>query len=436
MGSGKTMLVSEMAQAVLKEDAPVCIEAFDGSTFGPEDADLQVRVTSPKAIYQLASNLNEIGLARAYILGYFDIEGLDVADPYPQLRKLVELASYIRKPSPLELARMGAAVLSHGYHKVEVPQSEGPSKFERIKSGLFPHTEKADSETVSFHYDLSNEFYADFIGPSMTYTCAVFDTPDMSLDDAQRNKIDLVLDKLDLKPGDRMLDIGCGWGALVIAAAKRGIKALGVSLSHEQIEYGQEWIRREGLENLAELRVMDYREVPERDFDGITSVGMMEHVARRTTATTSMRCSSCSSRPAACSTTRSRSPRTSRTTGPERTSSSTDTSSPTATSPRPVHRVGAARRRLRGRQPGEPAAALRADAASLERQSQGQLGRRRQAGRLRAGEGVRPVSGRVRVELRAQRHPGAPVPRRQARQGGAAEGQLVPAASVVGGLSR
>ena len=90
-----------MAQAVLKEDAPVCIEAFDGSTFGPEDADLQVRVTSPKAIYQLASNLNEIGLARAYILGYFDIEGLDVADPYPQLRKLVELASYIRKPSPL-----------------------------------------------------------------------------------------------------------------------------------------------------------------------------------------------------------------------------------------------------------------------------------------------------------------------------------------------
>ena len=202
MGSGKTMLVSEMAQAVLKEGAPVCIEAFDGSTFGPEDADLQVRVTSPKAIYQLASNLNEIGLARAYILGYFDIEGLDVADPYPQLRKLVELASYIRKPSPLELARMGAAVLSHGYHKVEVPQSEGPSKFERIKSGLFPHTEKADSETVSFHYDLSNEFYADFIGPSMTYTCAVFDTPDMSLDDAQRNKIDLVLDKLGLKYTD------------------------------------------------------------------------------------------------------------------------------------------------------------------------------------------------------------------------------------------
>ena len=106
------MLVSEMAQAVLKEDAPVCIEAFDGSTFGPEDADLQVRVTSPKAIYQLASNLNEIGLARAYILGYFDIEGLDVADPYPQLRKLVELASYIRKPSPLELATHGGRPFS------------------------------------------------------------------------------------------------------------------------------------------------------------------------------------------------------------------------------------------------------------------------------------------------------------------------------------
>ena len=416
----------------------MCIEAFDGSTFGPEDADLQVRVTSPKAIYQLASNLNEIGLARAYILGYFDIEGLDVADPYPQLRKLVELASYIRKPSPLELARMGAAVLSHGYHKVEVPQSEGPSKFERIKSGLFPHAEKADSETVSFHYDLSNEFYADFIGPSMTYTCAVFDTPDMSLDDAQRNKIDLVLDKLDLKPGDRMLDIGCGWGALVIAAAKRGIKALGVSLSHEQIEYGQEWIRREGLENLAELRVMDYREVPERDFDGITSVGMMEHVGAKNYRHYFDEMFKLL-KPAG------------RLLNHQITISKDKPNNRPGTDefldryifpdgvPRlaRVHRVGAARRRLRGRQPGEPAAALRADAASLERQSQGQLGRRRQAGRLRAGEGVRPVFGReceLNFELNGiQVHQFLAV---KPDKEGLPKGNWYPLRPVVGGLSR
>ena len=171
---------------------------------------------------------------------------------------------------------------------------------------------------------------------SMTYTCAVFDTPDMSLDDAQRNKIDLVLDKLDLKPGDRMLDIGCGWGALVIAAAKRGIKALGVSLSHEQIEYGQEWIRREGLENLAELRVMDYREVPERDFDGITSVGMMEHVGaknyRHYFDEMFKLLKPVSYRLLNHQITISKDKPNNRL---ERTSSSTDTSSPTATSPRP-----------------------------------------------------------------------------------------------------
>ncbi len=281
MGSGKTMLVSEMAQAVLKEDAPVCIEAFDGSTFGSEDADLQVRVTSPKAIYQLASNLNEIGLAAH--TSWATSTSKDWTWP-TRIRSCASSSNW---------HRTSESHLRSNWRAWGRPFSATATTRWRCRSPKAPRNsnasspvcsrtpKKADSETVSFHYDLSNEFYADFIGPSMTYTCAVFDTPDMSLDDAQRNKIDLVLDKLDLKPGDRMLDIGCGWGALVIAAAKRGIKALGVSLSHEQIEYGQEWIRREGLENLAELRVMDYREVPERDFDGITSVGMMEHVGAK-----------------------------------------------------------------------------------------------------------------------------------------------------------
>ena len=112
----------------------------------------------------------------------------------------------------------------------------------------------------------------------MTYTCAVFDNEHMSLEDAQANKLRLILDKLDLQPGQRLLDIGCGWGSMVITAARRGIKALGVTLSKEQAAYANEWIAREGLQDLAEVRVQDYREVPEHDFDGICSIGMMEHV--------------------------------------------------------------------------------------------------------------------------------------------------------------
>ena len=278
MANGKSMTVGEMLGFFLDPSTPIRMDAFDGSHFGPESASLHLKVTSPNCVYQLLAHPNEIGAVRAYVLGDLDVEGIDYANPYPVLRSLFSLASYVRRPSPIEIARLGAAVLSHGVRKPPVPQTEGPSKFARIKEGLLPHTERADSKTVSFHYDMSNEFYADFLGPSMTYTCAVFENDDMSLEDAQANKLRLILDKLGLKPGERLLDIGCGWGSMVIAAARRGIRALGVTLSREQAAWANEWIAREGLQDLAEVRVQDYREVPERDFDGICSIGMMEHV--------------------------------------------------------------------------------------------------------------------------------------------------------------
>ena len=278
MANGKSMTVGEMLAMFLAPQTPIRMDAFDGSYFGSPSADLHLRITSPNCIYQLAAHPNEIGAVRAYVLGDLDVDGISYANPYPVLRGLLDLASYVRRPSPSELARLAAAVLSHGFHRPPVPQTEGPSKFARMKRGLMPHTEKADSETVSFHYDMSNEFYADFLGPSMTYTCAVFDDEAMSLEDAQANKLRLILDKLGLQPGQRLLDIGCGWGSMVIAAARRGIKALGVTLSREQADWANEWIAREGLQDLAEVRVQDYREVPERDFDGICSIGMMEHV--------------------------------------------------------------------------------------------------------------------------------------------------------------
>jgi len=291
MANGKAMTVGEMASLFLDPATPVRIDAFDGSHFGPADADLKVKIATPNCMYQLLAHPNEIGIVRSYILGDFDVDGIDYADPYPAMRKLVSLSKYVRPLTPTSIARVSAGILSHGFKKPPVPATEGPSKFARIKRGLMPHTEKADSETVSFHYDMSNEFYADFLGSSMTYTCAVFDNEHMSLEDAQANKLRLILDKLDLQPGQRLLDIGCGWGSMVITAARRGIKALGVTLSKEQAAYANEWIAREGLQDLAEVRVQDYREVPEHDFDGICSIGMMEHVGVKTTRATSKRCS-------------------------------------------------------------------------------------------------------------------------------------------------
>lgn len=174
MANGKAMTVGEMASLFLDPATPVRIDAFDGSHFGPADADLKVKIATPNCMYQLLAHPNEIGIVRSYILGDFDVDGIDYADPYPAMRKLVSLSKYVRPLTPTSIARVSAGILSHGFKKPPVPATEGPSKFARIKRGLMPHTEKADSETVSFHYDMSNEFYADFLGSSMTYTCAVF----------------------------------------------------------------------------------------------------------------------------------------------------------------------------------------------------------------------------------------------------------------------
>ena len=275
------MTVAQMIELFLKPGAPVHIESFDGSSYGSDDAPLTLQVKNSRAIYYMVNAPSELGLARAYLQGDIDSPQLVPGNPYALFKELVPLKSYLRTPNPAQLAKALASVASHGFHRPAPPDIEGPSRARRISEGLLPHSKAGDEATVSYHYDQSNEFYSMFLGPSMTYTCAVFDSPLMSLEAAQKNKIDLVLDKLALQPGERLLDIGCGWGSMVIEAAKRGIKALGVTLSEEQVEWAQRWIKDEGLEDLAEVRLMDYRDVPEGDFDGICSIGMMEHVGHK-----------------------------------------------------------------------------------------------------------------------------------------------------------
>jgi len=159
-----------------------------------------------------------------------------------------------------------------------VPPEEHLPRWRRMVEG-FLHSPERDAEVIHHHYDVSNRFYEMVLGPSMTYTCALFPTEDATLEEAQYAKYDLVCRKLDLKPGQRLLDVGCGWGGMVRHAVKEyGVTALGVTLSAEQASWAQERIKAERLDDRAEVRHLDYRHVTETDFDAVSSIGLTEHI--------------------------------------------------------------------------------------------------------------------------------------------------------------
>jgi len=143
----------------------------------------------------------------------------------------------------------------------------------------FAHTRESDSEAIQYHYDVSNAFYAQWLDERMVYSCGYFENGDETLDEAQVKKIDHILTKIQLQPGQRLLDIGCGWGALVLRAAQKfGAHCVGVTLSKNQHELARERVKAAGLEDRIDIRLQDYRDVKDGPFDRITSVGMFEHV--------------------------------------------------------------------------------------------------------------------------------------------------------------
>lgn len=143
------------------------------------------------------------------------------------------------------------------------------------------NTLKKSKDNISFHYDIGNDFYKLWLDKSMTYSCGYFSSENDTLEQAQRNKVGYILKKLNLREGQTLLDIGCGWGELIITAAKQyRVKAVGVTLSSEQMEKAGERIKAEGLNDLAEVRLMDYRQIKDKTFDRIVSVGMIEHVGK------------------------------------------------------------------------------------------------------------------------------------------------------------
>jgi cyclopropane-fatty-acyl-phospholipid synthase len=229
---------------------PLRVELWNGQQidFSPEPPRVTIRLPSLAAArYLITPSLSNLGTA--YVEGLIEVRG--------KARDMIHIVNTLARTSL---------------------KAEG--KFARIVRSI-GHTRQGDAEAIRYHYDVSNAFYQQFLDPQMVYSCAYFEEGNEDLATAQRKKIDHILRKIALQPGQSLLDIGCGWGALVIRAAQQyGAHCVGITLSPKQCALARERVRRAGLADLVEIRLQDYRDV-QGSFDRITSVGMFEHVGIR-----------------------------------------------------------------------------------------------------------------------------------------------------------
>jgi cyclopropane-fatty-acyl-phospholipid synthase len=270
------MTLAEVFEQVAGPDTPVEFRAYDGSSSGSAGSPpVTVTVRDKTAVSYLAQAPGSLGLARAFVSGHLDVDG----DMYTALRRLT---------GAHQLA-MGAAdkiavLRSLGGPRLLFPRVPPPPQEVRVNRSWLNgrrHSMSRDANAISHHYDVSNTFYEWVLGPSMAYTCACYPTADATLEQAQEYKFDLVARKIGLEPGMRLLDVGCGWGGMVIHAARHyGVKALGVTLSEQQALWAQRAIKEAGLDEIAEVRHLDYRHVTETDFDAVSSIGLTEHIGK------------------------------------------------------------------------------------------------------------------------------------------------------------
>ena len=262
-----TATLADLFGMVVDDRAPVAFQAYDGSAVAREGAVGVIEIRSPRALQYLATAPGELGLARAYVMGDVEIRG----DVHATLHGL-----HSHRRMAVRWRDAASAVGAWMFRRPPTPPEEFPASWRR---GLLLHTRARDARAISHHYDLSNRFYELVLGRSMAYSCAVFRTRDATLEQAQREKFDLICRKLDLKPGQRLLDVGAGWGGLVRHAAENyGVRALGVTLSRAQAEWAQSHLAEDGLGDVAQVRFLDYRDLAANEFDAISSVGAMEHI--------------------------------------------------------------------------------------------------------------------------------------------------------------
>lgn len=228
----------------------------DGNSVGPADAPVHLIIREMGTLANLASG--QVGImGQDYVEGKFEVEG--------SMRDLMKVAAAILPQSPVDAARAGMFTM-----------------LVRRLMSVWRHSLERDARQIQFHYDLSDEFYALWLDPRRVYSCAYFSDDDMTLAQAQEAKLDHICRKLRLREGERFLDIGAGWGGLLLWAAENyGVDATGITLSRNQHGYVNRLIEQKGLGGRVRMELLDYRKLDEgRPYDKIASVGMFEHVGR------------------------------------------------------------------------------------------------------------------------------------------------------------
>ncbi|HEX9530068.1 MAG TPA: class I SAM-dependent methyltransferase [Acidimicrobiales bacterium] len=271
-------VVAPVIRAFIGADPPFAFRFWDGSEVGPGTAAATgaatVVVHGPEAIRRILFAPNELGLGRAYVAGELDIEG----DVYAAL----DLRAYVaardqRARVALDVRGWGEVVRAARRLGILGLPLRPPPEEARLHGRR--HSKERDAAAVAHHYDAGNDFYRLVLGPTLTYSCAYFASEDQPLDDAQEHKHDLVCRKLGLRPGMRLLDVGCGWGTMVLhAATHHDVHAVGVTLSRQQADLAAARVADAGLTGRVQIRYQDYRDIADGPYDAISSIGMFEHV--------------------------------------------------------------------------------------------------------------------------------------------------------------
>ncbi|MEU2450031.1 cyclopropane-fatty-acyl-phospholipid synthase family protein [Streptomyces sp. NPDC012765] len=300
-----------VAERLLGAPLPVRVRAWDGSEAGPPDGPVLV-IHDRRAVRRMLWRPGELGLARAWVAGELTVEG-DLFDLLDRVAGLLwergqevppvgpEVSTAQGAPGPLAalggLARRAGLPALSGLPGARwrdpalraaarelialagpLPPPAPPAEEAAYRRGGQRHSKSRDRRAVSHHYDVGNDFYERVLGPSMVYSCAYW-SPGSTLEEAQRDKLDLVCRKLALRPGERLLDVGCGWGSMALHAAREyGVRVTGVTLSREQAAYARKRVADEGLTEQVDIRIQDYRDVKDGPYEAISSIGMAEHV--------------------------------------------------------------------------------------------------------------------------------------------------------------